>query len=330
MRKLTTALLLLSSYWLAAQPIKPVNKHITPEARKLLNYLYSINGKYTLAGQHNYNHEPNRWSDTAQAMSGKSPALWGTDFIWGGTSHNGQAIVDAAIANHQKGALITLMWHQGRPTDNPPYGWKESIQGKLTDAEWTQLITPGTALHKRWLNQIDTIATYLLQLQAAKIPVLWRPYHEMNGIWFWWGNKKGPNGIAKLWQLMYNRYTHHHKLNNLIWVWGANGPRDIPGDEAYAYKDFYPGHAYVDILGTDIYHSDYEQRDYNELLQLAQGRMIALTEVGTLPAEPVMKAQPKWIWFLVWSGWLVTDNSRERVKEIYSSKEVLTLDELPR
>jgi len=311
-----------------AQPFAPVNKNATPEAKKILRYLYSINGKYILAGQHNYNHEPNRFSDSAFAITGKYPAVWGNDFIWNGIHDNGQAIVDEAIKKNAAGYLITLMWHQGRPLDNPPYGWKESIQAKLTDVQWKELITPGTALYKRWLAQIDSMAGYLKQLQDAHVPVLWRPYHEMNGVWFWWGNKKGKDGIAKLWQMMYDRYTNYHKLNNLIWVWGANGPRDIPGDEAYAYKDFYPGHQYVDILGTDIYHSDYEQKDYKELLALAQGRIIALTEVGTLPSEEVLKAQPKWTWFLVWSSWLWTDNSRERVKEIYNDERTLTHDEV--
>jgi mannan endo-1,4-beta-mannosidase len=165
-------------------------------------------------------------------------------------------------------------------------------------------------------------------LQAAHVPVLWRPYHEMNGIWFWWGDKKGPQGIAKLWQMMYDRYTNYHHLNNLLWVWGANGPRDIPGDEAYSYKNYYPGHRYVDILGTDIYHSDYEQKDYLELLHLAQGRPIALSEVGTLPSEEVLKAQPRWTWFLIWSNFLWTDNPRQRVKEIYNSDKTITLDEI--
>lgn len=310
------------------QPFEPVNKNATPGVRKLLKFFYSIEGKQILAGQHNYNESPNRFSDSAYAFSGRYPAVWGTDFIWNGTKDNGQAIVNEAIKKHNEGALVTLMWHQGRPTDTPPFGWKQSIQGKLTDAEWIDLITPGTTLNKRWIAQIDIIAGYLKQLQNAHVPVLWRPYHEMNGIWFWWGNKKGKNGIAKLWQMMFERYTNFHQLNNLIWVWGANGPRDIPGDEAYPYKDFYPGHQYVDILGTDIYHSDYEQKDYQELLDLAQGKIIALTEVGTLPSEEVLKAQPKWAWFLVWSSWLWTDNTKQRVKEIYQSEKTLTLDKL--
>jgi mannan endo-1,4-beta-mannosidase len=310
-----------------AQSFAPVNKNASPEAKKLLSYLYSISGKQVLAGQHNYNND-DRFSDSAFAFAGKHPAVWGSDFIWNGTQDNGQSIVDAAIKKSKEGYLITLMWHQGRPTDDAPFGWKESIQGKLTDAQWKELITPGTILYKRWLAQIDVVAGYLKQLQDAHVPVLWRPYHEMNGVWFWWGNKKGKDGIAKLWQLMYDRYTNYHHLNNLIWVWGANGPRDIPGDEAYSYKDFYPGHNYVDVLGADVYHADYEQRDYNELLQLAQGRPIALTEVGSLPSDDVLKAQPKWCWFLEWTSWLWTDNTKQRVREVYLSDKTLTHDDV--
>ncbi len=329
MKTMLVAVMMLLSTGVMAQSLAPVNKNATPEVKKILAFLYSIKGKYILAGQHNYNHEPERFSDSAFAISGKHPAVWGTDFISNGIQDNGPAIVEAAIKAHLRGCLVTLMWHQGRPVDEPPYGWKESIQGKLTDAQWNELITPGTALNKKWLQQIDVIAGYLKQLQDAHVPVLWRPYHEMNGVWFWWGNKKGKNGIARLWQLMYDRYTNYHHLNNLLWVWGANGPRDIPGDEAYAYKDFYPGHTYVDILGTDIYHSDYEQKDYNELLALAQGRPIALTEVGTLPSKEVLAAQPQWTWFLVWSSWLWTDNTAQRVKELYNSGHTATLDQLP-
>jgi mannan endo-1,4-beta-mannosidase len=83
--------------------------------------------------------------------------------------------------------------------------------------------------------------------------------------------------------MMYDRFTNYHHLNNLIWVWGANGLRDIPFDEAYAYEDYYPGPNYVDILGADIYHFDYEQDDYESLLKLANGKPIALTETGELP-----------------------------------------------
>lgn len=216
MRTVLIAVLLLASFWGIAQPSKPVNENASPEAQKLLQYIYDISGKRLLSGQHNYNQEPNRFSDSVKAFTGKYPALWGTDFIWNGMKDNGQAIVDESIKKHKEGYLVTLMWHQGRPSDNPPYAWRESIQGKLTDAQWRELITTGTELNKRWLAQIDRIAEYLKQLQSANVPVLWQPYHEMNGVWFWWGNKKGKDGIARLWTMMYERYTNYHKLNNLI------------------------------------------------------------------------------------------------------------------
>ncbi|MGI4750427.1 MAG: glycosyl hydrolase [Janthinobacterium lividum] len=314
---------LLIAFNADAQRFIPVNSNASPEVKKVLNYLYDISGKSILSGQHNYNQSMNVFSDSVKAITGKYPALWGTDFIWNGTKDNGQAIVDEAIKKNKAGYLITLMWHEGRPTDNPPYGWKESIQGKLTDAQWKELTTPNTVLNKRWLIQVDQIASYLKQLQDAHVPVLWRPYHEMNGVWFWWGNRPGEDGITKLWKMMYNRFVNFHHLNNLLWVWGANGPRDIPQDEAYAYKDFYPGVSYVDILGTDIYHFDYEQKDYNELVDLSKGKIIALTEVGELPKLEILQAQPKWAWFMVWTSWLWTDNTKDRVKEVYSRTQTI-------
>jgi mannan endo-1,4-beta-mannosidase len=288
--------------------------------------LYSIKGKYIISGQHNFNTQLNTYSDSAYTKTGKYPALWGSDFIWDWKTDRGQDVVNEAIKKWHDGYIVTLMWHQGRPTDDPPFDWKESIMGKLTDAQWTELTTPNTELNKRWLAQIDVIAGYLKQLQDAHVPVLWRPYHEMNGVWFWWGNKKGSDGIAKLWKMMYDRYTNYFHLNNLIWVWGANGLRDIPMDEAYTYKDYYSGANYVDILGADVYHFDYEQKDYIELKELAHGKLMALTEVGELPNQAVLSAQPEWTYFMVWTNFLWSDNTLDRVRQIYSSPQTLNHD----
>jgi len=324
MKKIITLLFcLLSAGQLWAQSFKPVNKNASPETKKLLAFIYSIKGKYIISGQHNFNNQLNTFSDSAYAFTGKRPALWGSDFIYSWTTDLGQDIVNEAIKKWQEGYIVTLMWHEGRPTDDLPYDWQKSIMGKLTDDQWTQLTTPGTDLNNRWLAQIDKVAGYLKQLQDAHVPVLWRPYHEMNGVWFWWGNKKGENGIAKLWKMMYDRYTNYHHLNNLIWIWGANGIRDIPQDEAYSYKDYYPGADYVDVLGADVYHFDYEQKDYNELLQLAHGKLIALTEVGELPRPEILAAQPEWAWFMVWTNFLWSDNPRDRVKQIYGLPQTL-------
>jgi mannan endo-1,4-beta-mannosidase len=307
---------------------KPVNPDASPEAVKLLSYLYSLKGKQTLAGQHNYNQHLNQYMDTVHAITGKYPAVWGTDFILNGATDRGSEIVQEAIKKYKEGYIVTLMWHSGRPIDDPPFGWKESIQGELDDTQWKELTTPGTALNKRWEMQVDKIASWLKQLQDAHVPVLWRPYHEMNGVWFWWGDKKGPDGYQKLWKMMYDRFTNVHHLNNLLWVWNANAPRDIPFDQAYPYADFYPGADYVDVLATDVYHFDYEDRDYQELLSVANGKLIALGECGELPKPEILKVQPGFSWFMVWANWILIDNSPQRVKEIYNHPQVITHDEV--
>jgi mannan endo-1,4-beta-mannosidase len=312
----------------AFSQFNPVNKNASPEAQKLLKYLYRIKGKQTLAGQHNYNQSLNQYMDTVKAITGKYPAVWGTDFILNGTIDRGPEIVREAIKKYREGYIVTLMWHTGRPSDDPPYGWKESVQAELDDVQWKELTTPGTPLNNRWEAQVDKIASYLKQLQDANVPILWRPYHEMNGVWFWWGDKKGPDGYQKLWKMMYDRFVNVHKLNNLLWVWDANGPRDIPFDQAYSYELYYPGPGYVDVLATDVYNSDYEDRDYHELLDLANGKLIALGECGELPKPEILQVQPEFTWFMVWANWIQTANSPRRVKEIYNLPQVITHEEV--
>lgn len=327
MKKLFTLLFLLITFWGYAQQ-QPINPNATREAKALLQYLSTIDDRHLLSGQHCYNHEPDRYYDLAREITGEYPAVWGTDFIWQGTRDPGADVVEAAIQKHNEGSIITLMWHAGRPTDDPPFPWRESIQGEVSDEEWTELTTPGTKLHKRWLAQVDQVAEHLKQLQHANVPVLWRPYHEMNGSWFWWGDKKGENGYIKLWKMMFDRYVNHHQLNNLIWVWNANAPRNLPKDEAFPYEHYYPGPEYVDVLATDVYHFDYEQDEYEALLELADGKVVALGEVGRLPNTIMLEAQPKWAWFMVWSNWLETANEPREVNAVYQHPKTLDRDEV--
>jgi len=323
MKKLILFFGLISVAFCSAQ--KPVNPNATAEVTNLLEYIYSLDNQI-LSGQHSYNEEPEKFYDLANEISGKYPAVWGTDFYWNGENDPGDRIVRAAIQKYKEGSIITLMWHVGRPSENPPYSWSESVQNEFSEENWQELLTQGTTLHSNWVKQVDNLAEHLNELKEAGVPILWRPYHEMNGVWFWWGNN--PKSYKKLWKMLYQRLTEYHQLNNLIWVWNANAPRDIPYDEAFPYKDFYPGADFVDILATDVYHYDYEQKDYEELLKLADGKPIALGEVGELPKPNILEKQPKWSWFMVWSNWLKTANSEQRVKEIYNFSNTLTRDEI--
>jgi mannan endo-1,4-beta-mannosidase len=242
-------------------------------------------------------------------------------------------LIERVKEQYAKGHIITLMWHGCFPTDGHEcMGETIWAMGKTpSEQEWMDLITEGTEINTAWKAQVDVIAGYLKQLQDAHIPVLWRPYHEMNGVWFWWCNKQGENGFPKLWNMMYDRFTNYHHLNNLIWVWNTNAPRDIPGDEAHPYKLFYPGNETVDVLAADVYRNDYKQSHHDDLLTLGNNKLIALGEVGNAPAPDILTRQPNWSWFMIWA-YLVNGfgNSQEAFKATINDPSVITLDEVSR
>jgi mannan endo-1,4-beta-mannosidase len=308
---------------------EPVNPQASPEARKLLEFLYSISGKKTLSGQHNYPGFQSGYSARAQEITGRYPAIWGQDFGFTAQGKDGilhrAANMKEAIRRHQEGSIITLMWHAVRPMDDEPNGWKESVQNKLTDPEWEELITPGTPLQGRWLKQLEVVAAYLAGLRDARIPVLWRPYHEGNGDWFWWGFRPGPRGTAALHQLMFEVFTQQYGLNNLLWVWNAN-KMNYDHQNTGPYLDYYPGHDTVDILATDIYGGDYRDRHYKDLLDVAEGRPVALGEIGTVPQPGLLESQPQWAWFMIWPDFLDATNTHEDIRALYQAPRVLSRD----
>ncbi len=313
---------------MAGKHHKPVNKNATPEACALLERLYrSVDeGKIISGLHHNQLQMPNYVYDLdrIKEASGKSPMIWGGDLAW-----DARQVVELATREHKRGRIITLMWHVNRPFDRTPrVDFRRQTQGEFTDEQWNELITEGSKMHTMWLEQVDSISNYLKVLQERNIPVLWRPYHEMNGEWFWWGDRKGKDGFAALWKMMYDRMVNYHKLNNLIWVWNANGPRDIPNDTALAYDLYYPGNEYVDVLATDVYNRDWKQSHHDQLVKLGKGKLIALGELGSLPTPEQLKKMDKFAWFMIWTGFTNDRfNTLEELKAIFEMKNVVNHEE---
>jgi len=313
-------LLIFLPFLSEAQDVEPVNKNISQEARQLLDFLYSIEGKYILSGQHNYPNEMNRSSDTIKAYTGKLPAVWGSSFR-GGSDLN-QVLTRESIKKYEDGYIITLMYHQPRPYADS----LGSFRNDISDQEWDQLLTPGTEINQTWVNDIDEIAAELKVLQDHDVPIIWRPYHEMNGGWFWWGQQPGEEGYNRLWRMIYDRFTNHHQLNNLIWVWNANAPlqRKVPMD----YHLFYPGNDVVDILAVDIYGGNYLQEYHDKLVELADGKIIAMGEIGNAPDPEILDQQPQWTWFMMWSRFPWTKNTPAEIKDLYQHPRVVSKDEM--
>jgi mannan endo-1,4-beta-mannosidase len=308
----------------------PVTPNASLEAVKLLEYIYSISGKQIITGQHCAPLVGSTRLPVVHRITQQYPALFGQDFgfsypgYWDGINFR-QRIVDEAIRRNNEGFIITIMWHAIPPTMDEPMEFREAIQSELTDKEWQDLITPGTLINERWKSQVDVIAWFLKQLRYANVPVIWRPYHEMNGDWFWWGKKPGENGYKKLYRMMFDRLVNFHGLNNLIWVYNCNEVKN----NVDPYETYYPGDDVVDILATDVYTEGFNVENYDQLLSMAKNKPLALGEVGRLPTMEKLKEQPRWTWFMLWGEPGGGRDDAGNFSTVYKSEQAITLEELP-
>ena len=177
-------------------------------------------------------------------------------------------------------------------------------------------------MYKHWCDQVDRVAYYLKELQDAHVPVLWRPYHEMNGDWFWWGGRQGPYNTDRLFRQLFDRLVHVHHLNNLIWEWNV----DRPSTPARHFSNFFPGAGYFDIASLDVYGSDFNQTYYDSLLWLAHGKPIVLGEVGNPPTPQVLKRQPRWGYYVIWAG-MVRNTLKAQYAALLGDSHVLSLED---
>ena len=293
-----------------------INKSATKEAKQLYEYLYSIYGKKCLTGQmESVWKSPDMEMDYIYEKTGKLPAIRGLDFI----SNDFDGVAKRSIEWHKKGGIVTICWHTG-----PDFA-SDYIHCKEDDLDWEDVFVPGTSKYEELISNMDRAVPALKKIQEANVPVLWRPFHEFDGGWFWW-TRGGSENFIKLWKLMYDRYTNVHHLNNLIWVYGFS-------EKNQDRTEWYPGDEYVDIAGPDSYNNDNNDKLYDEVKAVCpDDMMLTLHECGNIPSKDALTNGGRvWSFFMTWhTNFLMTDeyNTVSHVKEIYADDFFLTLDRL--
>ncbi|KAF4410111.1 glycosyl hydrolase [Streptomyces lycii] len=305
----------------------PVDPDAGPEARELLSDLTGNYGKNILSGQQDM--ASVQWLED---NVGASPAVAGLDMmdyspsrVERGTS---STEVENALAWDERGGITTFVWHWNAPSGLIDEPGKEWWRGFYTDATTfdvaAAIADKQSPEYELLLRDIDAIAQELSRLQDAGVPVLWRPLHEAEGGWFWWG-AKGPEPAKELWRIMYDRMVNHHGLHNLLWVWNSVDPAWYPGDDV------------VDIVSADSYPQQGDHGPvsgtYEKLVQLVgDEKLVALTETGSIPDPELLRTyEADWSWFTTWSGFSADEayNPLEFVERVYRDEGVITLDELP-
>lgn len=312
----------------------PSNPNALPCVHKLMAYLGQLAGYGILTGQHTKTRGMEELH-RIEEVTGKQPALLGFELLayspninyWDTDEDCMQEVADnygtlrqAWDWAAQKG-ILTFTWHWFSPLG----GHGKAFYSEKTTFDASLALVPGTPENKALLADMDVMAGILRPFCDAGVPILWRPFHESEGDWFWWG-AKGPETVKGLWRLMYDRFTNHHGLNNLIWVWNA------------PVADRYPGDDVVDLISRDMYPPAHEHtaqtEKLTELQKITQQPKIPLIgETGTIPsAAELAKEQAAWASYMTWCGsfTLTEDNTTyEELRAMYNHPWAITKDRLP-
>lgn len=301
----------------------PIDPWATPEAVSLYRYLRDQFGKTILSGQTEdpFADRPNGGINRILAVTGKLPAMRNQDFLAASAVGGwNDGTPDRAVEWHRtQNGIITAQWHWFAPAGGDAFYTVD------TTFDITKAIDPTQPEYALILADIDVVARQIGQMAANRVPIIFRPLHEAEGGWFWWG-AKGPGPAIELYKIIYNRLTHYHGLHNILWAWNSVNPA------------WYPGNNLVDFVSADVYRNPH---DYSvppslflTLAALGQNRkIVALTENGPVPDPDMMfDAGTMYSWYATWHTSFVRDEtytSDAFLRSVYDNPRVITLDELP-
>jgi mannan endo-1,4-beta-mannosidase len=323
--------------WLACpatRAAEPANPQATAPARRMLDYFHELSarkeGRRILSGQFSdFGNGANlRLMERIHEKTGHWPALIGVDYAdFSRGSLTTKAPNQVAIEYWKQGGLVSVMAHMYNPANPKGGGLRD------TGVNLGELLDEGTETNRRWREQLDLMAGGLQELKAAGVVVLWRPFHEMNGGWFWWG-AKDPDTFIRVWRHMFDDFTKTRKLDNLLWVYGPNHGQNT--------AKYYAGDRYVDLIGLDAY-TDFVDpehiKGYAEIVALP--KPFGFTEYGPYGSRNppgdydyrrflagIEQHFPKTCFFMSWNAkWSLATN--QFTKELLGHPSVINREDLP-
>ncbi len=200
-----------------------------------------------------------------------------------------------AVEAAEQGGIITLSAHMpnfAQVAEKPRmadggYDYSGYSPG-VTTGDVMARILPGGDLNEVYNGYLDLIAKYAHILAEENIPVLFRPLHENNGSWFWWGAAFcDEEGYKNVYRYTVEYLTDVKDVHNFLYIYSPNGPFESIDD----YESRYPGDEYIDIIAFDMYHDNPEETDawmdsFKETIQLVQsvadkhGKLATVSETG--------------------------------------------------
>lgn len=245
-----------------------IDKSATKETIQLFINLKKISKDHTLFGHqhateygHGWHGEEDR-SDV-KSVTGSHPAMIGVDLmgLTGNDTKRNQTnalkLKTNVINTYNRGGITTIAWHFKNPISNDGFSWNNA-----TSKPAVKFIIPGGSEHHKYKKILTSIGKWAKSLVGADgklVPVIFRPYHEFDGNWFWWGKSHCTKAeFIKLWRFTVSYLRDELSVHNFIYAFSP----DNKFNNETQFLERYPGDAYVDMVGMDNY-ADLGRNGYN-------------------------------------------------------------------
>ncbi|MBL7743363.1 MAG: beta-mannosidase [Chitinophagaceae bacterium] len=261
MKKILTILVLFFNAVIcfAQKKVRLIDKNATAETRALANNLYRLSEKHILFGHQHATEYGHGWRgdegrSDVKSVTGSHPAVVGVDFS--GLSgrpdieiNKEKARLRKIIADtYDRGGIATISWHFSNPASAGGFYWKDSVS-----APAVKMIIPGGSHHAAYKSILQTIADLASSIKGSDgklVPMIFRPYHEFDGWWFWWGKPYCTiDEFKTLWRFTVSYLKDSLGVHNFIY---AFSPDNLFTTEA-EFLERYPGDKWVDMVGMDNY-----------------------------------------------------------------------------
>ncbi|XWW47222.1 beta-mannosidase [Fibrella sp. USSR17] len=326
---LTQLSLLLSlfivTFCQAAPKPKLIDRNATKETKALYSNLGKLARKHILFGHQHATEYGHGWTGDAnrsdvKSVSGSHPAVIGVDFS--GLSGRPMEAIERTkatlrkdiAATYDRGGVTTVAWHFSNPiTPKTGFYWKDSVS-----APAVANLIPGGSHHQQYKDILKTVADLANTTRGADgklVPMLFRPYHEFDGGWFWWGKPHcSKEDFTSLWRFTVTYLRDSLQVHNFIYTFS---PDCLFRTEAQ-YLDRYPGDEWVDMVGVDNYADFGRDGKYNVAAGIAKLKIVSdyAEKAGKLAAftETGLESIPDTTW---WTNTLLKALKAEKMKLAY-------------
>lgn len=290
------AVLMIVTLGVSAQKHQPIDKKATRETKALFRNLAELSKNHVLFGHQHATEYGHGWAgdeerSDVQSVCGSHPAVIGVDISgFSGRSKEAiqkekQSLRKNVVDTYNRGGITTISWHFNNPVSGGGFYWRDSVSLPAV-----KYIIPGGEANDKYKLILDDIADWALSLKGAGgelVPVIFRPYHEFDGDWFWWGHSHCTREeFIALWQFTVSYLRDTKNVHNFLYAFSP----DNRFSTETQFLERYPGDEWVDMLGTDNYgdmgRDRYDIETAAKKLKIVSdyalkaGKLAAFTETG--------------------------------------------------